>query len=174
MTRVSESPRRAAWRPSAHRALLLAGGGAAVVAAAVAFLLLASGGGPERLSKPAYEQRVRDVYADVQRAFRATNVSTGLAARVGAAQAQLRAAADALERLHPPAAVAGQNAALVVGLRQYAVELEPARVAAARGDRQSLVAFNEGLATSETLEQIAEAAEAITFLGYDLGALSRD
>jgi prephenate dehydrogenase len=132
--------------------------------------------GEERFSKPEYERLVRSSYADVQRAFRATNVPSLelLGRRVAAAQAALRRSADRLEDAEPPTEVEEENEELVEGLRDYAEQLDELRAAVARGDRAAIRRFNSSLANNEAIERIAEAAEEMKREGYDLGPIAEE
>jgi hypothetical protein len=143
-------------------------------------LALAACGGDdqERLTKTQYEQRVRAEYAEVQRAFRATNV-TGLALladRIADAQDQLRDMADSLDDIEPPAEVATENRQVVGGLRTYADQLDELREAAEDEDAAAVRAIQErsGLLGASSVERIAEAAEAMKFKGYDLGPIAEE
>lgn len=142
-------------------ALLLAGGALLVLAAAFAFPGR-GGGEPQRLTKPEYERAVKAAYADVQAAFAATRVPAGqLPARLAAAEASLRRAAAALRQVQPPDEVASDHARLVAGLAEYAEEIERLDGRAPTG-------------SSESVEEIAEAAERMKFKGYDLGRIAQD
>jgi predicted nuclease with TOPRIM domain len=137
--------------------------------------LVAGCGGEDRLTKQEYAQKVRAVYADVQKAFQATNVPQGeLAARVEAAQDQLREAADELDDVVPPKEVETENAQLVDGMRRYADDLERLRNAAKNADQRTIDDFNARLPQNEAVEQMAEAAERMKFKGYDLGQIAEE
>ena len=131
-------------------------------------------GGEGGLSKPEYERTLQAAYADVQRAFRETNVTepSELAVRVGLAQEQLRDAADALAARDAPATVAVQNDQIVSGLRAYAEELDALRVAAVRGDRGAIENFTAAIGTNAAIVQIATAAMQMELKGYEVGAIS--
>jgi hypothetical protein len=139
-------------------------------------LLLAGCGGEDRLSKQEYEQKVRAVYADVQKAFQATGDApqSELAARVEAAQGQLREGADELEDVEPPEEVERENEELVEGMRRYADDLDRLRNAAESGDQRTIDDFNTRLPRNEAVEQMAEAAEEMKFKGYDLGQIAEE
>jgi hypothetical protein len=139
-------------------------------------LVLAGCGGDGRLSKAEYEETVRSAYGDVQQAFRETNVAVteGLAVRVEAAQEQLRDAAAKLEDVEPPEDVAAENRQIVEGMRAYAEDLDRLRNAAERGDTRTIEDFNARIAQNESVEQIASAAEAMKFKGYDLGDIAEE
>jgi hypothetical protein len=157
------------------RRRVLAGAVVALVALA-AILLVPRGGDGGTLSKPEYEQKVRAEYANVQDAFRKTNVTSTrlLAARVAEAQSELRHAADELDDAKPPSAVAAKNDELVEGMRAYADDLEELRGAAERGDSAGIARFNQSIPQNTAVRQIAEAAEEMKFEGYDLGPISED
>jgi hypothetical protein len=150
--------------------------GAVVAVVALAAILLVPRGGGGALSKSEYEKKVRAVYADVQDAFRKTNVTSTklLAARVAEAQRELRRAADELDDAEPPSAVAAKNDELVEGMRAYADDLEELRGAAERGDSARIARFNQSIPQNTAVRQIAEAAEEMKFEGYDLGPISED
>jgi hypothetical protein len=149
-----------------------------VFALAVAgVVILASGcGGAERLSKTAYEQKVQALYADVQARFEATRGASGstLAARVEAAQTQLRATADELESGEPPRAVEKEHEELVEGMREYVDDLDALLDAVSKGDAAGIERFNVALAENEAIEQMAEAAEEMKFKGFDLGRIAEE
>ena len=152
---------------------------AGAVVALVAFagiLLVPRGGDGGTLSKPEYERKVQTVYADVQDAFRKTNVTAAglLAARVAEAQSELRDAADELDDAKPPGSVASQNDRLVAGMRAYADDLEELRRAAELGDSVGVRRFNASISENPAVRQIAEAAEEMKFEGYDLGPISEE
>jgi hypothetical protein len=146
-----------------------------LAATAVAILLVSGCGGEDRLTKGEYEQLVRGVYADVQTAFRATRVPPDrLGDRVEAAQGELREAADALDAVEPPAEVSRENDRLVAGMRAYATALDAVRDAAEEGDQAALEELGSSLGRSESVEEMAEAAEAMKFKGYDLGPIAEE
>jgi hypothetical protein len=133
------------------------------------------GGGPAQLSKSEYEREVRSAYADVQSAFSAARPGAGdLAPRLADAATTLRVAAASLASIRPPGDVAQEHARLVAGLDAYAIDVNRLRAAVAKGDEQALVAFNARIPTSEPIELMAEAAEAMKFKGYDLGRIAED
>jgi hypothetical protein len=138
--------------------------------------LVASACGGERLSKHAYEQRVRTTYAGVQEAFRATDVASTarLPQLIGRAQGSLRAAADRLEQSEPPKEVEEQNEEIAEGLREYADDLEALKEAARRGDREAIDRFNSGLSDNRALKRVAEAAEEMKEKRYDLGPIAEE
>jgi hypothetical protein len=157
------------------RRRVLAGATVAVVALA-GVLLVPRGGDGGTLSKPEYEKKVQAEYANVQDAFRKTNVTSTklLAARVAEAQRELRHAADVLDDAKPPGGVAKQNDQIVAGMRAYADDLEELRGAAERGDSAGVARFNESIPQNPAVQQIAEAAEEMKFEGYDLGRISEE
>jgi PBP1b-binding outer membrane lipoprotein LpoB len=141
----------------------------------VSAVVLAGCGGDERLSKQEYAEKVRSEYADVQKAFQATDVPPGeLAARVKAAQLQLRESADELEDVEPPEEVTTEHEQLIGGMRRYADDLDRLRNAAERGDSRTIDDFNARIAQNEAVEQMAEAAERMKFKGYDLGQIAEE
>jgi hypothetical protein len=160
------------------RKALRVAGGALLAAALLAAALALPGrgaGGADRLSKHEYELAVRAAYADVHAAFSAARPGEGdLAPRLADAATSLRVAAASLARIRPPTDVAGEHARLVAGLHAYATDVTEVRAAVAAGEEQALASFNARIPTSEPIELMAEAAEAMTFKGYDLGRLSEE
>lgn len=132
-------------------------------------------GTARELSKAAYEQRIQALYAPVREAFQRTagkHTLRELSTRVAAAQSELRAAADAIERLQPPADAREPTEALAAGLRRYAQDLESLRAAAAAGRAGEVARF--GAKTRPPVRAIQEAAEELMRRGYRLGALKPD
>jgi hypothetical protein len=175
--------RAAAGRPSRHSralwlSLALVVGVGLLVAVPLAYRSVTSADERERrtVSKTQYEQLVRSSYARVQRAFRATDVPVPrLAQRVAAAQEALRAAADRLDAVVPPAEVRAEHTVIVDGLREYADDLEEVRLAAIAGDTQRIAAFNRRVGRNPAVTRIAEAAESMLYeKGYDIGPIAED
>jgi phage terminase small subunit len=128
-----------------------------------------------RVSKAEYEQVVRSAYAGVREAFRATDVGPALlAARVAAAQKELRSASRKLGRLTPPKEVRDENLVLAAALTEYADDLEEVRQAAVAGNAQRIAAFSAKVSMNPAIKKIVEAVEEMTLKGYDLGRLAED
>lgn len=171
--------RRTLWISAATAAVLVA-----LAAVLVAFALASSDSqkaaqgkyepGVRKVSKAQYERTVRASWGRVRRAFLATKVRRGLAARVAAAQAELRRAAETLDAIEAPPAVSHLNDQLVEGLRGYADELDVVREAAERNERGRIAAFNAKVAASVPVSLIAEAAEEMRYKGYNLGPIASD
>jgi hypothetical protein len=168
------SPSASGGRVRANRKVVAVA--VAVIAAALVGGIAAKIAGDERLSKAEYEQKVRSVYAAVQQAFRETNVgaTADLAPKVEDAQAELRKAADELEQIKPPNAIVAENHEIVVGMREYAGDLDQLRLAAENGDGQAVEAFNAKIGENRAIKQIAEAAEELKFKGYNLGPIAEE
>jgi hypothetical protein len=147
-----------------------------VIAIGASLVLVSCGGEKERLSKPEYEERVRSVYADVQEAFRRTDVTdqTELDDRVEDAQEELRRAAGALEDVDPPDEVEAENAQIAEAMRTYADDLDGLREAAERGDATAIANFNSRVATNDAIVAMMEAAERLKFKGYDVGDIAEE
>jgi predicted nuclease with TOPRIM domain len=147
-----------------------------LLATATAFVLVSCAGDNERLSKPEYEEKVRTVYAEVQEAFRQTNVpeQEELADRVEDAQEELRDAAGELEDVDPPDEVEAENAQIAESMRTYADDLETLRQAAEDGDSTAIASFNSRVATNDAIVAMMEAAERLKFKGYDVGDIAEE
>jgi hypothetical protein len=144
------------------------------VVVVVAVFAVVGRGGNDRLSKPQYERKVQTVYADVQKAFRETNVKAPaeLAVRVEAAQQQLREAAEQLDGIEPPKTVEAENREIVEGMRAYADDLDALRIAAGGGDQGAIENFNAKIPTNPAVQKIAAAAQALERNGYEVGPLA--
>jgi hypothetical protein len=150
-------------------ALSLAAAGALVVAGCM-------GDARERLSKAEYEETVRTAYADVQEAFRQTNVDdvSELPPRIEAAQDELREAAGELEDVDPPDEVEAENAQIAEAMRAYADDLDGLLEAAERGDTIAVAEFSSRVATNDAVVAMMEAAERLKFKGYDVGDIAEE
>jgi hypothetical protein len=148
---------------------------AVVLTLAVALATGCAGEGEERLSKGAYERKVRAVYADIQEAFLETRGRSGqqLAGRIVLAQEALRHGADQLAAVKPPEEVEVHNADLVEGMREYADALDAAAQAASRNDRAVLARFRN-VSANPGVREMAEAAEEMKHKGYDLGPIAQE
>jgi hypothetical protein len=151
----------------------------AALAALVGVGALAGCGGTKqkaRLSHAQYEHELRSDYGSVRTAFRQTRVGSlrELDSKLGAAQAQLRHAADKLESSEPPRDVDKEHEELVEGLREYADELDAVRKAARDGNQQRVADFNARVGKDEAIERIAESLDEINHRGYDLGDIKLD
>jgi hypothetical protein len=144
--------------------------------AAVGALAGCNGEGREQLTKAEYEERVRTVYADVQEAFRETDVEDRdeLADRVADAQDALRDAAGELEGVDPPDEVDAENAQIAESMSAYADDLDALREAAERGDSASISAFNSRVASNDAIVALMEAAERLRAKGYDVGDIAEE
>jgi hypothetical protein len=147
-----------------------------VLAVAASFVLVSCAGENERLSEAEYAERVRSVYADVQEAFRQTDVDdqSELAGRVEDAQEELRSAAGELEGVDPPDEVEAENAQIAEAMRTYADDLDRLREAAERGDSTAIANFNSRVATNDAVVAMMEAAERLKFKGYDVGDIAEE
>jgi phage terminase small subunit len=164
-------------RSRARRGTLIAGVGVLIIigGALVNRAFNASDGQPHRVSKALYEQAVRSAYAGVRRAFRATDVRPDLlAARVAAAQKELRHASKTLGGLAPPKEVRDENVVLAAALAEYADDLEVVRDAAVAGNAQRIAAFRASVSRNPAIKKIVKAVEEMTRKGYDLGRLAED
>jgi phage terminase small subunit len=111
----------------------------------------------------------------VRAAFRATDVKPALlAARVAAAQKELREAAKKLGDLVPPKEVRDENLVLAAALEEYADDLEEVRQAAVAGNAQRIAAFSANVSRNPAIKKIVGAVEVMTEKGYDLGRLAED
>jgi hypothetical protein len=138
---------------------------------AAAALAAGCGGGGERLSKSAYEQRLRAVARPLNAVLarpEPSNPSTSrLVRRVGEIQAGLRRAARELDGLRPPEDAERTNSRLVEGMRAFADALEEVRVAARSGRAEAVreASSAAGRSALEMNHAFGELADA----GYDVG-----
>jgi len=151
---------------------------ASLLPALIVGVLLASGcGGEKRLTKAQYERQVRAVYGEVRQAFQATRGVSGaaLVRRIDAASTELRLAAQQLEaRFERPAEVEEHNEELAEGMLAYSQELLDLAAALERGDKTALQRFNEQIPRHTEIARMAEAAEEMKHMGYNLGVLAEE
>jgi thiamine biosynthesis lipoprotein ApbE len=148
-----------------------------LLALVVSALLATACGGEQRLTKAQYEKQVRALYGEVRAAFQATRDVKGavLAERIDTASTKLRIAAQQLDmRFEPPKEVEEHNEELAEGMLAYSVELLDLVQALERGDKRALHRYNARIPRSREIERMAEAAEEMKFMGYDLGVIAKE
>jgi hypothetical protein len=150
------------------------------VAALLAVLALVGGaaacGGSGRLSKSAYEKKVRADGRDIKNTFQALSGSNfssldQMAAQIGKGQNELRKAADDLDGLKPPKEVEADNKKLAKALRELADELEPLRKGAAEGNPKKVQKAANSLQSSTAVQDAKAATSDMKSKGYSLGAI---
>ena len=150
---------------------------ASLLALVVGALLASACGGEKRLTKAQYERQVRAVYSEVREAFQATRGVSGaaLVRKIDAASTELRIAAQQLEtRFEPPAEVEEHNEELAEGMLAYSARAPPLAAAVERGDRTALQRFNEQIPRHTEIARMAEAAEEMKYMGYNLGVIGQE
>ena len=144
----------------------------AVLAGAVA-LAAGCGGGGDRLSKSAYEQRLRAVArplnATLSRPEPANPSASRLSARVEQIQAALRRAARELERLRPPEDAERANDRLAEGMKGFADALDEVRVAARSGRTEAVREATAAASRSAGALELNHAFGELRDAGYDAG-----
>ena len=148
-----------------------------LLALLVSALLVTGCGGEQRLTKAQYEKQVRALYGEVRAAFQATRGVKGavLAERISTASTKLRIASQQLEaRFEPPQEVEEHNEELAEGMLALSVELDGLVQALDRGQKRALQRYNARIPRNKEIERMAEAAEEMKFMGYDLGVLAQE
>ena len=144
----------------------------AVLAGAVA-LAAGCGGGGDRLSKSAYEQRLRGVArplnATLARPEPPNPSASRLEARVGRIQAALRRAARELDGLRPPEDAERANDRLAEGMRAFADALDEVRVAARSGRAEAVREASSAASRSAGALEMNHAFGQLQDAGYELG-----
>jgi hypothetical protein len=132
------------------------------------------GGGSERLSKAAYEQKLKQAGVELATpSGRLANANTAqqFISTAGEVQRAMRKVADDLDEINPPKDVAAANDQLVDALRAIADEFEQVKEAAKGGANKARDA-GARLARSKPSEDARQAVTYISRLGYDVGLLS--
>jgi hypothetical protein len=144
----------------------------AVLAAAVA-LAAGCGGGGDRLSRSAYEQRLRAIArpldATLARPEPPNPSPARLEARVGRVQAALRRAGRAIDDLRPPEDAERANDRLAEGMQAFADALEEVRVAARSGRPEAVREASSAASRSAGALEMNHAFGELADAGYDAG-----
>lgn len=138
---------------------------------ALACLVLAGCGGSGRLSKSAYQQRVQADGKVVEQTVvsltkQPPKTITALAARLDAAEAAVKKAADDLAAAKPPSDAVADNAAIVAGLRAIQAGLEKVK---ANPTAAGIIVAE--IASSPRLKAAEKAIADLKRKGYDIGAI---
>jgi hypothetical protein len=150
---------------------------AALLAGALVLLGATGCGGSSRLSKSAYEKKVRADGRDIKSAFQvlSSNKLSSLdqmAHQIGKGQDELRKAADDLNGVKPPKDVESDNKKLVKGLRGLADDLEGLKKGAAEGNPKKVQQAAAKLQSSSALKEAQAATSDMKKKGYKIGELS--
>ena len=151
------------------------------VAALLLALLLAlgaagcGGGSSDRLSKSAYEAKVKAIAGDLQNSLNALSSgnSKDLGAfeqKVGTAQTQLDAAANRLKGLKPPENAEADNKKLAAGLAGLANAFTNLKQALAAKDVSKIQQRANEIQNLASAQDIRAAIGDLKKKGYDLGA----
>jgi hypothetical protein len=139
----------------------------------VAALAAGCGGGADRLSRSAYEQRLRAIAgpldATLARPQPANPSASRLVRRVGDIQAALRRAARELDDLRPPKDAERANDRLAEGMRGFADALEDVRVAARSGRDEAVREATSAASRSAGALEMNHAFGELRDAGYDPG-----
>jgi hypothetical protein len=149
---------------------------AALLAGALVLVGSAGCGGGSRLSKSAYEKKVRADGQHIKATFQTltgSNLSSldQMAHQLGKGQAELRKAADDLDGVKAPKDVEADNDKLVKGLRALADDLEGLKKGAAEGDPKKVQRAAAKLQHSSALKEAQAATSDMKSKGYKIGEL---
>jgi hypothetical protein len=157
---------------------------AAVLALAALLLILpvagcgGKGGGGAKLSKSAYEKKLKNVGTRLQNTFQSLRSSPGsldeLAKQLGKGQSELRKAADDLDSVTPPTDVKADHKKLIKAMRTIADDLEPLKRAADEGDPAKAQEAAQKLQRSGAVQDAQRATEDMKSKGYDTGPIGRN
>jgi hypothetical protein len=161
-------------------------GAATLAALAFAFALAVAGcggggksgsGGGTQLSKNQYEALIQKDGQELTTVFKPLNTPpTSLkqfAESIKKGEDKLRAVADDLDGIKPPAEISKDNDQLVAGLRSFADRLEPVRKGAADNDANALKKAVGDIQGSSPLKAAQQATLDMKKKGYDIGELGR-
>jgi hypothetical protein len=131
------------------------------------------GGGGDRLSKSAYEQRLRAVArplnATLARPEPSRQSAARIARRVGEIQSALRRASRELDDLRPPEDAERANDRLADGMRAFADALDEVRVAARSGRAEAVREASAAASRSAGALEMNHAFGELRDAGYDPG-----
>ena len=149
----------------------------AVAVLAVVLVAIAGGcggGGSIRLSKSAYEQKLKGEGSQLKTAFSAVNLEQSgnlgeLATKLTSLQQQLDRAASDIEALKPPKDAEADNAKLADALHKAADKFGELKKAAKAKDQQRIAKIGQEVGT--VLQEGKAAASDLEAKGYDIGTL---
>ena len=138
-------------------------------------LVAGCGGGSSRLSKAEFEQHIQADGKAVQQAV--TKISGNpsslgaLAKQVAAAEGAVKAAADDLESVKPPADAEQETKTIVSALRTIDVQLQKLEQAAKKNDPVAAAAAGSAIQHSPEIAAAQKAANSLKKKGYKIGVI---
>ena len=127
------------------------------------------GGGPKPLDKADYVKQMQTIGHDLSSSLSGLSASTGSTAKAATAlakvQTELRAAADKIESITPPADIATEHKQLADAVREFADELTAVITKIKGGDITALAT----LTSLKGVSDIATASNKIAAKGYKIG-----
>jgi hypothetical protein len=146
----------------------------------LAFLLAAlalvagCGGGSSRVTKAEFEQHIQSDGKALQKVIAnlgAAKSLTELATQVGGAEKAVKAAADDLESLKPPADAEEPTKTIVKALRSIDVQLKQLEQAAKDNDLIAVQKTAQAIQSSPDIAAAQKAANELKKKGYKIGVL---
>jgi len=145
--------------------------------AALALLVAGCGGGDDDTDKETYERQVNEVGQALDRTFDQLGESISSSGSAQEAAGKLEEGADSLARaagdfdeIDPPSDIEDAHDKIVAALKALAEDFREGAEAAKQGDVNELLAFAQGLQTSQPVRDISEASQEIEKAGYDFGS----
>jgi hypothetical protein len=148
----------------------------------LAFLLAAlalvagCGGGSSRLTKAEFEQHIQKDGKALQKVIAklgAAKSLTELATQVGAAEQAVKAAADDLESVKPPADAESPTATIVKALRSIDAQLKLLEQAAKDNDLLAVQKTAQAIQSSPDIAAAQTAANELKKNGYKIGVIGQ-
>jgi hypothetical protein len=145
----------------------------ALLLAALAFVA-GCGGGSSRLTKAEFEQHIQTDGQALQKAvakLAAAKSLTALATQVAVAEKAVKAAADDLEGVKPPADAEAPTKTIVKALRGLEAQLKQLEQAAKKNDLIAVQKIGSGIQSSPDVAAAQKAANELKRKGYKIGVL---
>jgi hypothetical protein len=153
-----------------------AGRTATVVAMTIVVAAAAACGGASRLSKPAYEKKLKGEGAQLSADFSGLKLAgttnlKGLASKLGTAQSKIEHAASDIGDLKPPKEAEADNQKIADSLHRLAKVFGQMKAAASKDDRMKLLSLVQTV--QPVLREGSGAAQDLKAKGYDIGEFGR-
>ncbi len=144
----------------------------ALVTVSIAVVALTGCGGSSSskpLAKADYVSQMEklgtDLSTSINKIGKAGSSTAKIEAALGTAQVELRAAADKMAAMNPPADIKDQQAKLVTGVRELADGLDTIKTKIKKGDISAILSIT----TLPGIKDISDSSAAIIKAGYKIG-----
>jgi hypothetical protein len=148
----------------------------AFLAAALVVVAGCGGGGSSRLTKAEFERHIQKDGTALQNAVAklgAAKSLTELATQVGSAEKAVKAAADDLESVKPPADAEAPTKTIVKALRSIDTQLKQLEQAAKDNDLIAVQKTAQAIQSSSDIAAAQKAANVLEQKGYKIGVIGQ-